>query len=205
MDANNKSVNFEYTDEQGRFAIESIDPGAYILAVNKDGEKTIEEPFATLYYPNVTEEAKAQVFRIRAGDSIKGLKIVVQNVEEMVTIQGVVRYADGTPVRKATVRFKPAKVWDGNGSAMADTNAQGQFSLKIFKGLPGELHADFFVHSGSTARLIGEYDYEKCPQVQKIVKQTGEQIIKTPTLKIDPQQNLLSLVLMFPFHRCRNR
>ena len=76
MDANNKSINFEYTDEQGRFAIESIDPGNYIIVVNKDGEKTVEAPFGVFYYPNVTEQARARIFRIRAGDNIKGLKIV---------------------------------------------------------------------------------------------------------------------------------
>lgn len=155
IDTNKESFSYKYTDEHGLFAIESIEPGDYILVINKDGKKTIEEPFGTFYYPNVTDEAKAQVFRIRAGDNIKGLKIVAQNVEEMVTIQGGVRYADGTPVRKATVRFKPSKEWDGNGDAMADVNAQGQFSLTIFKGLPGELHADFFAYSGSTARVIG--------------------------------------------------
>jgi protocatechuate 3,4-dioxygenase beta subunit len=203
MDADNKSVNFEYTDEQGRFAIESIEPGNYVMVVNEDGEKRIEEPFTALYYPNVTEEARARVFRIRAGDSIKGLKIVVPNVEEMVTVQGVVRYADGTPAPKTTVRFTPAKVPGVNGSAMADTNAQGQFSFKIFKGLPGELHADFFAYSGSTARVLGKYDYGKCPQVQVLVKQSGEEMIKTPALKIDPQQDLLKLVLAFPFRHCR--
>jgi hypothetical protein len=31
MDADNESINFEYTDEQGRFAIESVTPGTYII------------------------------------------------------------------------------------------------------------------------------------------------------------------------------
>ena len=172
MDANNDSLNFEYTDEQGRFAIESITPGNYIIVVNDDGEKTVEEPFATVYYPNLTEEARARVFGIRAGDHIRDLKIVVPNLE-MVTVQGVVRYADGTPVSKATVRFTSARVPGVNGDALVDTNARGQFSLKILKGFPGELHADFFANSGNTGAMLSEYDYGNCPQVQKIVTQTG--------------------------------
>ena len=204
MDVNNKSINFEYTDEQGRFAIESIDPGNYIIVVNEDGEKTVEAPFSVFYYPNVTEQARARIFRVRAGDNIKGLKIV-PNTEEMVTVKGVVRYVDGTPARKATVRFKSAKMPGVNGDALEDTNAQGQFSFKILKGLPGELRADFFAYSGSTAAIIGEYDYAKCPQVQTIMKQTGEELIKTPALRIDAKEDLLNLVLTFPFRPCKTR
>jgi len=203
LDAKNESVNFEYTDEQGRFAIESITPGNYIIVVNKDGKKTIQEPFGAFYYPNVTEEAKARVFSIRAGDNIKDLKMVTPNVEEMVTVQGVVRYTDSAPARKVTVRFTPANVPGVDGSALVDTDAHGQFSFKIFKGLPGELHADFTPLSGNAAAIVGAYDYGKCPQVQTIIKQTGEQMLKTPVLRIDPQHDLRNLVLTFSFQSCK--
>ena len=202
LDAKNE-LNFEYTDEHGRFAIESVTPGNYIIVVNKDGKKTIQEPFGAFYYPNVTEEAKARVFSIRAGDNIKDLKIVASNVEEMVTVQGVVRYTDGAPARKVTVRFTPANVPGVDGSALVDTDAHGQFSFKIFKGLPGELHADFTPLSSNTAAIVGAYDYGKCPQVQTIIKQTGEQMLKTPVLRIDPQHDLRNLVLTFPFRSCK--
>lgn len=204
-DADNHSVNFEYTDEKGRFAIESIEPGTYVLVLNKDGEKRIEEPFPAMYYPGVAERAKARVFRIRAGDSIKGLKIIVPNVEEMVTVQGVVRFADGTPAPKTTVRFIPAKVPGVEGRAMEDSDAKGRFSFKIFKGLPGELHADFFAYSGNTARVLGKYNYENCPQVQMLVKQSGKEKINTPALKIDPGSDLRNLVLTFPFRACKRK
>ena len=82
LDDNNQSVDFDYTDEKGRFAIESITPGKYIVVLNEDGKRTVEEPFNTFYYPDVTEEAKARVFAIRAGDQIKGLKIVVPKAAE---------------------------------------------------------------------------------------------------------------------------
>lgn len=55
-DADNDSVNFGSTDEKGRFAIESIEAGTYVLVLNEDGEKRIEEPFPAVYYPNVAEE-----------------------------------------------------------------------------------------------------------------------------------------------------
>ena len=203
-DANNGSERFEHTDEQGRFAIESITPGNYIIVVNENGDKTVEEPFGTFYYPDVTEKERARVFGIRAGDNIKGLRMIAP-VAEIVTVQGVVRYADGTPAPKVTVRFIPPELPGVKGYTLADTNAQGQFSLKILKGLPGELHADFFAFSGNTAAIVGKYDYGKCPQVQTIVKQTGEQKIKTPALKIDPQQDLLDVVLTFPFPSCGER
>lgn len=202
-DAGHQSVNFEYTDEEGGFAIESIEPGTYVLVLNKDGEKRIEEPFPALYYPSVAEEAKARVFRIRPGDNMKGLTIVVPHVEEMVTVQGVVRLADGTPAPRSTVRFIPAKVPGVDGSAVEDTDTKGQFSFKTFKGVPGEVHADFFAYSGNTARVLGRYNYENCPQVQMLVKQTGKEMIKTPALRIDPKHDIHNLVLTFPFRACK--
>jgi len=203
VDPENKSLNFEYTDEQGRFTIESITPGDYILVVNHDGEKTVAEPFGAVYYPNVTEKAKALVFHIRAGDNIKGLTIV-PDLTEMITVQGVVRYEDGTPVKKATVRFFPAKVPGFNGFVVVDTTAEGKFSFKIFKGLPGELYADFFAYTGTGAEIVGAYDYAKCPQVYAIMKQTGE-LIKTRVQKIAPQHDLPNVVLTFPFPRCKDQ
>jgi len=195
--AGNQSGDFEYTDKHGRFNIESIEPGTYVLILNKDGEKTIEEPFSALYYPGVVEEARARVFHIRSGDNIKGLKIVVPTQETLVTVQGVVRFADGTPAPKTTVRFTPAN-WSGiDGTATQDSDAKGRFSFKIFKDLPGELHADFFPYAVNRARVLGTYDYKNCPAVQLLIKQTEKELIKTPTLKIDPKGDLKNLVLTF--------
>jgi hypothetical protein len=71
--------------------------------------------------------------------------------------------------------------------------------------VPGELHADFFAYSGDTARILEKYDYENCPQVQSIIKETGKEMIKTPALKIDPTRDLRNLVLTFPFRACPRR
>ena len=101
------------------------------------------------------------------------------------------------------MRFFSEKRSGIDGHAMQDSDAKGRFSFKIFKGLPGELHADFFAYSGDTATLLRKYNYENCPQVQSIIKQTGKEMIKTLTLKIDPQHDLLNLVLKFPFRACK--
>jgi hypothetical protein len=206
-DAGKQSANFDTTDEKGRFAIESIEPGTYVLVLNRVGEKRIEEPFSALYYPNVTEQANARVFRIRAGDSVKGLKIVVPQVEEMVTLQGVVRYADGTPATKTTVRFIPKNRPGIDGRSMQDSGAKGRFSFKVFKDMPGELHADFFAESDDRTPHLLKSRYDNCSQVQLFVKQSGKEgtMIKTPALKIDPKHDLHNLVLTFPFRACQRK
>jgi hypothetical protein len=201
-DPTKQTANFATTDEKGYFTIQSIEGGTYVLVVNRDSEKRIEEPFAAVYYPNAADEAGARVFRIRPGDNIKGLRIVVPNVEETVTLAGVVRLADGRLAPKSTVRFMMPKVPGRDGYSMVDTDSNGRFSLKVFKGVQGELHADFFAYSGDFERLIGRYDYAKCPEVQNIVKQTGSEQIKTPALTIDPKEDLRNLVLIFPFSTC---
>jgi len=201
-DPREQSANFAYTDEYGRFIIQSIEAGTYILVVNEDSEKRIEEPFAAVYYPNAADEAGARVFRIRPGDYIKGLRIVVPNVEEFVTLAGVVRLADGRVAPKSTVRFTTPKVPGRDGDSMVDTDSKARFSLKVFKGVQGELRADFFAYSGHIARALVKYDFSNCPEVQNIVKQTGSEQIKTPALTIDPKEDLRNLVLTFPFRAC---
>jgi hypothetical protein len=154
----------------------------------------------------VAEKDKARVFSIRAGDSIKGLKIVVSTAKEMVTVQGVVRFADGTPAPTSTVRFIPPKMPGVNGNAMQDTDAKGRFSFKIFKGLPGELHADFFAMSHNRSLIwFKDVGYVNCPQVQMLIKQSGKDrtMIKTPAIRIDPKGDLRNLVLTFPFPSCK--
>ena len=141
---------------------------------------------------------KARLFRIRAGDSIKDLNVVVPSVQETIIVRGVVRYADGAPATNTTVRFIPAKLPGIQGDALEDTDAKGRFSIKIFRGLQGELHGDFFA-SGER--------YENCRQVQSFIKQSGKTgtMIKTPPIKINPQRDLYNLVLTFPFRACNRK
>lgn len=94
------------TNAKGEFEITSIPEGDYILVLNQNGKLSNREPFARLYYPNVTERERAAVITIGPGDTIEDINIVVPKLAEMITIEGVLRYSDGKPVTGEWVRFE---------------------------------------------------------------------------------------------------
>lgn len=84
------------TDRQGRFEITSIPQGEYVLVANQDGKLSSHKPFARTFYPNVPERERAAVIMIGPGETVENLDIVISALEETITIQGVLRYSDGS-------------------------------------------------------------------------------------------------------------
>ena len=142
------------TSKNGHFKIESTPAGSYLLVLNQRGTKTIREPFPRSYYPNVTDRKKAVVITIAAGQSIDGLKMIVPQMQETISVAGVVRYADNIPAVKRNVIFSAAKLPGIDGNVVAYTDAAGRFSMKIFKGLKGEIDSGF---------SVSDEDFRRCP------------------------------------------
>jgi len=186
----------ESTDWKGRFEFDSISPGKYIVALNLAGKKTSDEPFQTLFYPNSTIRDKAEVITVAEGDPLKNLKIVIPTLDETITVKGVVFESENQlSCYRADVQFEADKTqgMDGNTSSSVD---DGTFSLKLLKGVKGEVYAEFLVSSG---------DYENCSEVEEIIKQTGKKFatIRSRPFKINARKNLRGIVLRFPFPQCR--
>ena len=64
------------------------------------------EPFRTIYYPNVSDRERAAVIAIEPGTTINNINIVVPKLEETITIEGVLRYSDGSLVAEEWVKFR---------------------------------------------------------------------------------------------------
>src|SRR5205085_5141543 len=88
----------DYTDENGNFEIESVPPGRYLIVINGDGKISSDEPFTTFYYPNVLEREKAGIIAIGAGNIQEDMNIYVPEMEEIITVEGTLRYEDGKAV-----------------------------------------------------------------------------------------------------------
>lgn len=183
------------TDENGRFEITSVPQGQYVLVVNNDGKLSSREPFRTLYYPNVSERERAAVITIGPGETIDDINIVVPKLEETITAEGVVRYSDGKPVAEEWVEFKVNKREDKSGDVSEKTDSAGRFSLKILKGLSGELSAEDFLMEGY---------YKDCPKVDELIAKSSHRstTVQTNIIKIEAEQNRYNLELVFPFPRC---
>jgi len=190
------SGGFGCTDEQGKFEITSVARGEYVLAANQDGKLSSRQPFPTIYYPNVAERERAAVLSIAPGETVKGINIVVPRLAETITVEGVLRYSDGKPVDDERVSFKGAKTDGIDGDAAAKTDAEGRFSIKILKGVKGELSAEDYVYVGQ---------FENCPKLESLIRKTGRSTatIKTNIVEIHAEQNFYDVELKFPFPGCK--
>lgn len=187
---------FDCTDEQGRFEITSVAKGEYVLVANRDGKLSSRHPFKQIFYPNVSERARAAVLTIGPGETIEDLDIVIPALEEMVTIEGVLHYSDGKPVAEESVNFEATKKdekVDGNVSVRTDSN--GKFTLRILKGVMGEVFGEVWVISGL---------YLNCPKVDELIAKSGRNnvTVLSNVVKLTTEQDVYEVDLTLPFPRC---
>jgi hypothetical protein len=185
------------TEETGTFEITEIPPGAYLLVVNREGKISSSEPFKTFYYPDAFDREKATVITIGAGEMLEGLNIHAPKAEETILIHGLLLYSDGKPVADEGVQFTAGKTEDNvEGDVRATTDANGRFSIRILKGLEGELYGTMYSYVGK---------FEKCPQIDGVIKKSGQTFadVKTSVLKIKAEDDLFNVELKYPFPGCR--
>lgn len=183
--------------DEDTFEIDEIPPGRYILVANDEGEITSSEPFKTVYYPGTFELEKASVIDIGIGEFLENIDIYVPKIEELITVQGVFLYSDGKPVVDESVQFKStANRTKYSADALATTDAQGRFIIKILKGMKGSLF-------GSMYAYIGEF--ENCPKLETLIRQTGKTSFesKTQEIEISGEDNVFDVELKFPFPGCK--
>lgn len=191
-----KKGDFGCTDVGGNFDLTELQSGSYILAVNANGKISGYQPFKTVYYPNVLEPEKAKVITIGEGDIIEGLDIYIPKVEETITIEGIFLYSDGKPVVDKNVHFKTEMTKDDiEGDDTAITDANGRFTIKVLKGLKGKLYGRLYTYIG---------EFENCPKLESIIRQTGRSNaeIKTPSIDIQADNNVYEVKLALPFPSC---
>ncbi|HEY9283805.1 MAG TPA: hypothetical protein VIP46_10155 [Pyrinomonadaceae bacterium] len=184
------------TKDDGAFLFEEIPTGSYVLVVNEDGKITSSEPFGKFYYPNVAERERAAVITVGPGDRVTGLDIHPPGAVETITVEGRFLYSDGQPVVGESVEFNPEKyAGDVEGRAEAHTDTAGRFSLKILKGLRGQLH-------GVMGLYYGKFD--NCPKLEATLKRIAPNyVLKTPALTLGTDADLREVELRYPFPSCQ--
>jgi len=184
------------TDKQGRFEISSIAPDDYVLVANKDDKPSDREPFRRIFYPGVSERERAAVINIAPGDTIENLNIVIPKLEETITVKGVLLYSDGNPVGEKWVKFNVTKTNDKvDGDVSEQTNSTGHFTMRILKGLTGELSGEDWLLEGL---------YKNCPKVDELIAKSGSNnvTVKSNIVKLTSDQDVYEVELTLPFPRC---
>jgi len=125
-----------FADQNGRFSLEKIAPGRYLLGVNLASSPDKETPFQPTYYPGTTDRSKATVIEISLGGETSGIEIRMPPRLTEYRVRGFVVWADGSPAANEDVYLEDVNYpgWCVNGCE-SKTDAQGQFDLQGYSGV----------------------------------------------------------------------
>lgn len=188
---------FDCTDDQGRYELDRIPPGEYLIVLNSEGRISSNEPFPTAYFPGVFEKNKATVLAIPEGSNLEDYDIHIPSQENRKTLQGVLQYSDGKPVVGEFVEFNADQVKEGfEGRSNTRTDDQGRFSLTVLEGFKGSLRGFMYTYEG---------EFENCPALDKLIRAQGKSVpdVGTKPIPLAITGDMQEIKLTFPFPSCK--
>lgn len=121
----------EWTDEQGRYNLNRIDPGEYFLAANafdSFGAPDAERPFATAYYPGAKGESQAAPITVVRSAPLRLSPLRLHRLE-LATIKIDILWANGTRPERSNIYFKNVLYPLHGGTAPQIDDGTGEFTL----------------------------------------------------------------------------
>jgi hypothetical protein len=120
------------TDESGRFTVEPVLPGRYVVAVNARHGPRLFSPFLPTYSP-AGARSDARAIDLGDGERVTDVTIVVSPLVET-TVSGFLTFDDGSPVVNGAVRIAPVD-YKSMITATATTDSTGAFRLRALTGV----------------------------------------------------------------------
>jgi hypothetical protein len=122
-------------NEEGRFKLDRIPPGEYLLGLNITFSPDAEEPYPSTYYPGVRDRAQATRIKVGMGEKVTEYTLRLPPPARERKIEGVVMWPDGSPAIGAEVHLTDQNHpgWIANGTVK--TNTAGLFSLTGYEGI----------------------------------------------------------------------
>ncbi len=139
------------SDKNGRFEVDAILPGRYVIGVNASFGPMLDSPYPTTYFPGVARE-DARTVELAEGERKVGFTIVVNPLAET-TISGSVIAEDDRPVADARVILAVAGQ-KGMITDSTNTDGNGAFEIRALIGVTYTIRADTRTPSG--LRRTGE-------------------------------------------------
>ncbi len=129
------------TDGRGRFAMDPVAAGEFVMGVNLRSAPQVSKPYAPTYFPGVPDLARAHRFDMGPKQQVAGLtmRLPVRMTAREVTVR--VFLADGKPVRKGARAEASHRGRWAEGQKAAGGN---QVRLTLLEGLEYEIAADWF-------------------------------------------------------------
>jgi protocatechuate 3,4-dioxygenase beta subunit len=133
------------TDESGRFSVDAILPGHYLIAVNARFGPQLHSPYATTYFSGVARQ-DARTIEVGEGERKTGFIIVVSPLAET-TISGRVIFSDDRPVADSGVTAAPID-HKGSITSSATTDSSGAFQIRVLAGVSYLFRAGIVTRDG---------------------------------------------------------
>ncbi len=130
------------TDANGNFEFKTVPAGEFWLGYHLLSSPLQEtQPYGRTYLPGVSSKATATVLHVKEGQTISGLTLQMPEPLSERTITGVVAAADGQPVSGASVYLSLTEEGLPSASSGGVTNENGEFTMKLWAGLPYKISA----------------------------------------------------------------
>lgn len=128
------------TDDAGRFALEGVPVGEFVLGVNLRNPMSAAAPWPARYFPGVDSEAGARVFRTRPNEGIHGLQFILPPPLPVRTVRARAVWADGTAADGVGISAEPMGVAGAYdvGSSVSPGN---ELTLRLMQGYAYRLRA----------------------------------------------------------------
>jgi hypothetical protein len=119
------------TDVSGRYAFRGLQPGDYLVGFNLRHGSTEDVPYPRLMHRSATAESP---LRLGAGERVTLPDVRLPSRDRYITVEGLVRRPDGTPVERVLVRTANAR----DAAVVSDatrTDSRGRFKVRMISGV----------------------------------------------------------------------
>jgi Carboxypeptidase regulatory-like domain len=131
-------VSSATADKDGRFILEKVPPGNYVLGVNITVAPRKDSPYRPTWYPDAATRQEAKIIEVGPGEKLPGYDLVIPRRLAERTIEGAVFWPDGRPATDAYIYLSPsAQPGQGAGGELKSiyTDNHGRFKITGYEGI----------------------------------------------------------------------
>ena len=135
----NTLVRGAMADKDGRFLLEGVPPGNYVLGLNITAAPVEAAPYRPTWYPDAATRPAAAIIEVGLGQKLTGRDLKISRRLAERTIEGTVIWPDGRPAAIAHVHLaSSALIHSGRGTGALNsvpTDKRGRFKITGYEDI----------------------------------------------------------------------
>jgi hypothetical protein len=151
----NTPVRFAIADKDGRFLLDAVPPGNYVLGVNITAAPVEHFPYRPTWSPDATTRPEAAIIEVGLGQKLTGRDLMIPRRLAERTIEGTVIWPDGRPAAKAHIHLAlSALMHSGRGTGGVNvviTDKRGRFKITGYEDMA------YYVVASSAPKPVEAY------------------------------------------------